>query len=403
MKYARVFAALLCGSLSFNAYPAGLALTSRDCVEILKRWAADPKSVPKALVDACRDLLSAKGKATPVPNVKPAAGRRTAAADPCAGPGAADSVHCWGPWASLAPAAAGSAPIRVAAIDDPRIYPELAEPFDRSVVNPPGPPPPLGACAPGQPCGFATVVPGTTTRADADQTRVTRFDMNPGVTDFVVDAGGSDPIVSNPGMVPAFNVNPLGQENVRSEVTVGDQESKIIARVYRDADGNIVKSADIWKHGNYVAPDLTNTRSGAYAWGIASSQATLDALNGTGNGISASFAGPMSVDPSTRGIMTVNFGTQPTWTGNWANNVRNFSFDAGGAVQGVNVVSDPAKFSSNVNGSASFVQGVLLGTAGNQSVAHALDVRLKDGTAIKDVGLLNQVSGTAGTTAAPAR
>jgi hypothetical protein len=70
-----------------------------------ERWATDPKAAPKQVINDCKDQL-ARASALPVA----AAPVQMAAVDPCAGPGAADSVLCWGPWASVAPAAAGFTP-----------------------------------------------------------------------------------------------------------------------------------------------------------------------------------------------------------------------------------------------------------------------------------------------------
>jgi len=101
-----------------------------------------------------------------------------------------------------------------------------------------------------------------------------------------------------------------------------------------------------------------------------------------------SYSGAMSVNNSTNAAMTVNFGSQPNWTGNWTNPA--WSFDAGGSVTGVNLMSDPAQFTSNVQ-SGSFVQGALVGEPGGQGITHIIDVRLSGGPGhIKDVGLLRE-------------
>jgi hypothetical protein len=209
--------------------------------------------------------------------------------------------------------------------------------------------------------------------------------MDPEGTGFVVDPGGPAELNSNPDMVPSFFTTPRGQEIMRSEVIDGDIESKMIARVYRDADGNIVQAADIWKHGSVINTGPGNANSGMFAWGIASTQATLDALNA--GQVSASFAGNMSTDPGTLVNMTVNFGSQTNWSGNWTNPA--YAFSAGGAVTGVDLISNPAQFSSNVE-AGSYVQGALLGEQGNQSVTHAIDVNLQGIGNVKDVGLLRQ-------------
>ena len=127
---------------------------------------------------------------------------------------------------------------------------------------------------------------------------------------------------------------------------------------------------------------------GCFAWGTATSQSGLDALN-AGN-ITLNFAGPMSVNNATTGAMTVNFGTNPTWTGTWTNPA--WSFGAGGTVTGVNLISQPGQFTSNVVGSGNFVQGALVGEQGGpRGITHIIDVTLAGQGHIKDVGLLRDV------------
>jgi hypothetical protein len=88
--------------------------------------------------------------------------------------------------------------------------------------------------------------------------------------------------------------------------------------------------------------------------------------------------------------MTVDFGTNPTWTGNWTNPA--YSFGAGGVVTGADLISLPEQFTENVVAEQSFVQGVLLGEPGGaRGIAHIIDVTLSDQGRIKDVGLLRDV------------
>jgi hypothetical protein len=67
--------------------------------------------------------------------------------------------------------------------------------------------------------------------------------------------------------------------------------------------------------------------------GEPTSQAGLDTLN-AGN-VSVNFSGPMSVDNRTMGSMTVDFGTNPTWTGTWTNPGYSFGAGGGGVEEGV--------------------------------------------------------------------
>jgi hypothetical protein len=357
-----------------SAFAGDMALKDRDCAEILKQWAADPGSVPQSLVDNCKDALAAS-----IPDMSPAAGLPD---DPCAGPAAADSIHCWGPWASLAPAAGGAVGPVVLAETDPNLRPdEFTRDGPRDGVAPA-----LGSCTPGASCGFATIAPGLAAQPDdTSGSNVVRYDMVPDGSQFVVDPGGSDELVS---------VGNLQRQDVpgppRLNGVVDGTESKLnVVKGQPDGDGYFDQAAGIWRHGSTTNQTPDNTASGVFAWGMASSMETLDTLN-AGN-ITARFSGNMSGDTNTTAEIVVNFGSQPTWSGNW-NNEGNFNFDAGGPVQAVDLVSDPGQFSSNVK--SGYVQGVLLGDTGSQSVAHAVDVILDTGggneLTVRDVGLLPQ-------------
>ncbi|MEE9413184.1 MAG: hypothetical protein V3V22_09050 [Methylococcales bacterium] len=362
------------------ANAASLVLSERDCIDILERWAADPSSVPQHLVDECKEMI---GAGTPVPDIKPAAG--LAAIDPCSGPDAANSVQCWGPWKSLAPAAGGVVPVALTDVDefDPR--PELAADLGGNIDDPGTDPVPLGSCSPGAPCGFATLFPGTSEPSEGDPIAVIPFDIENDGSQFTVDPGGMNEIISNDNLDPS-----IGSSTDRFQNTVDGVESKLITQTQRDEQGNIVEAFGVWDQNDLVSPDPANTNSGRFVWGVASSQSTLDGLNG-GEGIGVSFAGRLTGDRQTNANITVNFGSRPDWNGSWNNSATNVKFDAGGDVAGVNLVSDPNRFSSNVQGDRSYVQGVLLGERGDQSVAHAIDVTLDSGENIKGVGVLRQV------------
>lgn len=365
-----------CTLISGSGFAGGMALQDRDCAEILKRWAEDPDSVPKSLVDACRDKLTAE--AAPL-DIKPAAGRPE---DPCARPDAADSIHCWGPWANLAPAAGGAVAPIVLAKDDPNLRPDQ---FPRQPTGG-GVTPVLGSCTPGSGCGFATIAPGLNPQPDdTSDSSVVPYTMDPGADRYVVDPGGDNETPSITGLQPSPIPGPP-----RYEGTDGTVESKLfVLHGTADTAGDYDQAAGIWRHGNIADQTPDNTRSGVFAWGIASSLDTIDALN-AGN-VTATFSGSMSGYTDTLANITVNFGSQTAWSGSWQN--PGFAFSAGGPVQVVDLVSDPAQFSSNVQ--SGYVQGVLLGEAGNQSVAHAVDVVLDTGggstLTVRDVGLLPQV------------
>ena len=373
MHAVRIAIAVLLAFWSISGNAADLALKDQDCAKILARWAENPASVPKYLVDACKEKMTtvAPAAAEPAPQV--------AAVDPCAGPDAATSVLCWGPWATLAPAAEGP----VTALEIPN-YPgdcDIGSQVANQCVPLLEPLPPVEGCAPGTPCGFATIVSGVTSTGDVEETEFVSFDMASDGSSFVVDPDGANEINSVP---MTTNISPRsdGYENMRSRGIAEGDASRLVARVVRDNEGNVEMAADIWGHGNL---QTRTANSGYFAWGTATSQSGLNALNT--NGVSVSFNGPMSVNNSTNAAMTVNFGSQPNWTGTWTNPA--WSFGAGGSVTGVNLISNPGQFTANVE-SGSFVQGALLNEPGQQGIAHIIDVSLAGQGHIKDVGLLRQ-------------
>ncbi|MEE9342438.1 MAG: hypothetical protein V3V12_02250 [Gammaproteobacteria bacterium] len=400
-----------------NAFSGGVALSENDCLDILERWAADPGSVPAHMVNHCRDMLAAGGPA--IPMIEPAAGKQRSGSevdlglgdkaassiveDPCSSASAPGSVHCWGPWTSLAPAAGPL--LALPTIDsDPDVRPEVRSTgrfiIDDGVVPVPDTPLnniilPLGACQAGQSCGFATLVDGVTTRPDndpaTDDTLLTSFDLEQDASQFTVDPNGPNELASNGNMQPNFRNDPDGNEDMRSIGTIGSTESTLTAGVFRDEKGNILQSIGDWVNGDIISSGgerrgLSGGHSGKQVWGIASSQATLDALNNGGQGVSVTYSGAMSVDPATQAVMQVNFGAQPNWTGQWTN--PGYDFSAGGSVTGVDLISDPTQFSSNVQQDNSYVQGALLGEKDDLSLINAVDVKLDTGRTIKDVGLL---------------
>jgi hypothetical protein len=236
----------------------------------------------------------------------------------------------------------------------------------------------------GPPCGFATVVTGISSDDDAEDTTFARFDMAADGSQFTVSPEGGSDINSVSGMGTGFSQRNDDYENMRSTGRVGDEQSRITARVVRDDEDQVLLAADVWSHGNRANQ---TSQSGYFAWGTATSQAGLDTLN-AGN-VSVSFSGPMSVDNHTMGSMTVDFGTNPTWTGTWTN--PGYSFGAGGVVSGADMISLPGQFTENVVADQSFVQGVLLGEPGGaRGIAHIIDVTLVDQDRIKDVGLLRE-------------
>lgn len=381
MHALRLLAVLVLACWSLGANAAAFNPNQADCAKILQMWAENPNSVPKHLVDACKEKMTWLAPAAGAMAAAPS----TSTTDPCSGPNAAASVLCWGPWASLAPAAGGE-PSVLNIPDFPGDCDYGSEISEQCVARLA----PLQAvtgvegCTPGTPCGFATIVDGVTSTGDVESTDFRRFDMATDGSSFSVDPDGVNEIDSVDGMTPIVTPRNDGYENLRSNGRVGDEQSRLVARVVRDDQGQALMGADIWGHGNR---ETGVAQSGYFAWGVATSQAGMSLLNG--NGISTSFSGPMSVNNATNAAITVNYGSQPNWTGTWTNPA--WSFGAGGALTGVNLNSNPSQFTSNVQ-AGSFVQGALVGEPGRQGITHIIDVNLEGQGHIKDVGLLRQIA-----------
>ncbi len=365
------------------AHAANTARSDQDCAQLLERWATDPKAAPKSVIDACKEQLAAIAPAAG-PVDAPAERARTASLDPCSGPDAGDSVLCWGPWASLAPAA--PAPMVTLNLPDVSIECDLLADqcvpsliLVESIL-------PVASCTPGTPCGFATIVSGFSSTGEAEDTEFGSFRLAADGTDFSVapktgDLSGGD--IDSLTMTTIVTPRPDGYNNMRPGGDQGDVISRLIARIEQDDDSEILLAADIWTHGT-----VANPQSGYFAWGNATSQAGLDTLN-AGN-VSVNYSGAMSVDNATIGAMTVNFGSNPNWTGAWTN--PDYSFGAGGTLSGVNMISQPGQFTSNVIGTGNFVQGALVGEPGGaHGITHLIDVTLEGQGRIKDVGLLRDV------------
>ncbi len=378
MRSYLILVAVFTGFYFSAANAEDAVLTQSECADILQSWAESPKSVAKDLVERCQNSISL---------IEPAAGM--AAVDPCAGPGAGSLVLCWGPWSSLAPAAGAVAPTTdLAGIYEFEGRPELASTLGVGAgdLTPEIPVLPLGSCTPGAGCGFASVVDGPSADAPAGDTSIARYDMASDASQFVIGAGGAGQISSVTDMSARYADRTDEYETMTSQGIDGGQRSRLIARVIRGGNGEVEQAADLWASGNTAAGGQVN--SGYFAWGKVTSQADLDQLNASMSPRSINYSGLMSVDNRTTGNITVNFGAQPNWSGNWTN--PGYTFDAGGPVSGADMISQAGQFSSNVTGN-SYVQGVLLGGEGNRGVAHTIDVELTGAGRIKDVGLLREI------------
>ncbi|MCC5793694.1 MAG: hypothetical protein JJT85_03030 [Chromatiales bacterium] len=382
-----MIAGLTLAGLLASVEAAQPMLADEDCTRVLEQWATDAGAAPSAAVDTCRQQL-APAPVEESEAVDPMDALRRADLNPCDGADAAGSVLCWGPWAALAPAA-GPEPLK--SVDAPRgvdvvCRPELAEQCDADFLPlEPGIELPLGSCPPGTPCGFATVVDGVASHGEAEDTVFARFLLLPDGTAFTVDPEGFPLIVSVDAMGMVVTSRPDDWETLRANGRDGGEQSRVIARVLRDGDGEILLAADIWGHG---APASGAAQSGYFAWGTTTSAGSLEALRAAG--ASLMFTGPMSVDNGTTASVQVNFGGTTTWNGTWANPA--YTFSAGGLVSGADLISQPGGFSANVVAPESFVQGALLGEQGVRALAHIIEVNVFDHGLVRDVGLLRELS-----------
>jgi len=343
-------------------------VSNLDCAAILESYAANPKAVPKSVADDCQQAINiAPGAGSP----REALVADSQAVDPCSGAGAQSSVICWGPWAApLSPAAGG--PALPTATLAPTEYPTRPEALAI------GPDPEL-PCSPGLPCGFATVVAGIQSIAPAAETAFAKFDLAQDGSQFSVDQDGTE-INSATGMSVVYSDRPDEYENMRSGGAEGDLRSRLIARVLRQGD-DIQIAADAWGH---VDLDSGQRNSGFFAWGVAITQADIDAL--TRESTVLNFSGPMSVDNSTMANISLTYGADPSWSGDWNN--PNYAFTAGGDLAGANFLSDPSQFSANVQ--EGFVQGAVVGTNSSRAVTHIVEVTLDGAGLVRDVGLLRE-------------
>ena len=344
-----------------------------DCAAILESYAANPKAVPKSVADACQQaIIIAPGGGS----LRETMVADPQAVDPCVGAGAQASVICWGPWAAPLSPAAGGTGLPVATLSATE-YPTRPEAL--GIEPDPIEPDPAFFCTAGLPCGFATVVAGIQSIAPAEETAFARFDLAQDGSEFTVDQDGAA-IESATGMSTVYSDRPDGYENMRSAGAEGDLRSRLIARVLRQGD-DVQMAGDIWGHVD-LASDQRN--SGFFAWGVAITQADIDAL--TSQGAVLNFSGPMSVDNSTMADIMLAYGSDPIWSGEWNN--PSYEFTAGGDLVGANFISDPSQFSSNVQ--EGFVQGAVVGSDGSRGITHIVEVRLDGEGLVRDVGLLRE-------------
>lgn len=348
-------------------------ISDQDCQAILENYAASPKAVAPDVVKACQEIVA----------MAPAAGA-PAAADPCVGADAGNSVYCWGDWAALAPAAAGGGAGSDSIYEHDFTQEELGlEPLlDPSFL----------VCAPGSQCGFSAFVEGFAPPT-SDNATLVRFELpNDDGTSFINDPGGAETgtqITSQP-LDPNFSPIGAGLNSMFAVTFSPTGFSLVNARVSCDpctdgGGGTIIYAADTWQNQD----DQGNFTNGVFGWGRAATQANLDSLS-AGNA-TLNFSGLMSLNSAINADLTLTFGNGSGWSGQWSDGGQ-IDFDAGGAISGASFVSDPGQFSGNVTNAnnGALVQGALVGIVGDQAVVHGIDVNLAGVGNVRDVGILRE-------------
>ncbi|MGI9291204.1 MAG: hypothetical protein ACR2QG_08000 [Gammaproteobacteria bacterium] len=355
-------------------------ISDQDCQSILEAYAVAPKTVAPDVVRACEEILAAN----PALNA-------TASAVDCTQPGSGSSVQCWGPWASLAPAAAGIVPG-----SDSIIEPDERDLLDGPLLADgggpgPGPDPdiPVGACAAGQAsCGYSATVAGIAPPTGATAT-IQSFDLATDGTSFTVDADGTP--INSLQLSPVYVLNPAtGLYNtVANSIGPGGQFSGQAARSLCDGPcvtggpNEVLISADIWQNIDAGG----NATNGVYGWGRAISQVELDDF--INNNIVLDFAGPMSLDNNINAQLSLDYGSL-TWDGSFTNTLTAsdlFSINDG-SISGPNFLATPDSFSAEViNPASAITQGTVVGQDPDLAALIVVDVELQGG-AYKDVGAL---------------
>lgn len=307
-----------------------------------------------------------------------------------------DSVHRWGRWAVLSPAAGQEETggfTTIAASNDlgscqssencPKIAGEPVEP----PPPPPPPPPPevKSPCEAGTPCGFARIdTPYTKGEAAPISSEVVPFELTldeeGGTAKYAVDPKSPTAIVSD--SMPAY----ISQNDV---LAWGDN-SVLTGKITRnELDPAVVIGA--WENTSIGDGENTIFQGGEYVWGITATQAQMqNFIDGLGGDKIATYSGfNMGAINGNQGSvsMTVNF-SDSSWSGQFNNNA--FSVADGVVVDSGFVTTANSKFSNNI--AKGEVYGVFV-NAGNNAIG-AYDVTDKGGIHSADVFKADLVKGS---------
>lgn len=267
-----------------------------------------------------------------------------------------DSVHRWGRWEVLSPAAGveelpafpAVAGNEIGRCESGKNCPEpqsIPEPPPPEPPPPPPPPPPevRSPCEAGMPCGFARV-DLTDSESETGSSYVAAFalDMNEldpedeGTSNVAFGVGAGT--LLDPDTTDEINSDTEAATYSETSVRVLDNnaDSYLRGRITRDG-GEKVLVTGLWEHDGV---------GGEYVWGIAATDAQMGALKDQlleiqGN-LTAIYSGAIANGGSV--VMQVDF-NDATWSGQFNGNV---GFSASGDVIGSGFVSDAAGFSANI-------------------------------------------------------
>lgn len=327
-------------------------ISDQDCQSILEAYAVAPKTVAPDVVKACQEIVAAA----------PALSALASAVD-CTAPGSTSSVQCWGDWASLSPASDSFDPggDNIIEFDDRDL---LEGPLVAGIDTGPDPTLPIGACSAGLSCGGSITFQGNVTANPVGADGVIQpFQLNTdpvsgNLTSFTADPGGNA-IQSEQFSIVNYIFNPVtGLYN--TVAFDGTFDSLLVARtncspcdgVNGETTSDIFYSADIWSNEDANGVDT----NGRYAWGVAVTQAELDAFNDVDRQLV--FEGAMSVDNGTNALVTLQYGGTPSFTGNFTGNNE---FDVSGSLSGPNFFAETFSGTDIVQNDANVVQGTVVG------------------------------------------
>jgi hypothetical protein len=278
-----------------------------------------------------------------------------------------DSVHSWGRWAVLSPAAGGEEYVAFApkGTDDLKRCEAAA---NCPSPKPPKPEPPVaeGPCAAGAPCGFTYIDTLVRGEGQGEESHVGKFELTLSEGENENGKGkegGFEPsaLAESQGvnsLTVAFRVNPGEADEIQSDVLPAlatdtgfrsDDRTSLslvngrVTAVSDDEEPAIIEG--FWRQN---VEDGSYQQNGEYIVGVAATAEEMSQLlDQLGDGIRGDVIG-FCEGPTGRGgnvALSMNF-DRATWEGDFAGQAVDFG--ASGAIVGSGFVSDPGGFSDNI-------------------------------------------------------